>query len=187
MSRVVCIAEHTVDLDLLPKQANILDLGCRGFAFTRAMRELGHHVWPVDIDELHEDQAYYQIAITDFDGLCGIQRTNDKQATHIKKIGDAVNAYRLSTFSEKAGVQMWDLIKMDIEGSEHEVIMDLKTAPAKQLSIEFHLHTGVYDRIKMEKMEQKLAFMGYHAMSHEISSQHGAGYNYWDSLFVLGS
>ena len=187
MSKLVTIAEHTFDEWLLPKQANILDIGCRGFLFTKAMRERGHKVWPVDIDELKEGQAYYQLAISDFNGYCGVVHTKDPQATHIRKGGDAIMSYRLSTFSEKVGVPFWDLIKIDVEGAEFDIIMDMETAPAMQLSIEFHLHTGVYNDFHMKQMEQKLAFIGYHAMSHEKTSQHGAGFNYWDSLFVKGS
>lgn len=180
---ITTIHEHKVDLSLLPEKANILDIGCRGFLFTNAMRELGHHVCPVDIDELHESQAYYQMAITNYDGRCGVQHTNDPQATSVKE-GTTIPCYTLETFTGIMGID-FDLIKIDIEGSEYQVIMSLKTPPAKQLSIEFHIHTGQITERMMREMENKLKNLGYTFASHELTNQHGAGFNYWDSLFVI--
>ncbi len=177
------IFEHSVDLDLLPKQANILDLGCRGFAFTKYFRELGHKVWPVDIDILQEGQAYYHMAISNFEGRTGVLHTNDKQATRMKK-GDEVPCHTIESFSKLAEVKRWDLIKIDVEGAEYEIIMSLTKAPAKQISVEFHLHTGIYTQKQMSEMENKLMTLGYTAAQHQLTEQHGAGYNYWNSLFI---
>ena len=80
---------------------------------------------------------------------------------------------------------MWDVIKMDVEGAEYEIIMAQEKAPTKQWSIEFHLHTGIYTQKEMIEMEKKLMLLGYTAIQHELKAEHGAGYNYWDSLFVL--
>lgn len=178
------IAEHSVDLDLLPEKANVLDLGCRGFLFTNEMRWRNHLVWPVDIDELPSSKAYYQVAITDRDGRCGIERTADKQATRIK-VGDAIPCYTLHTFMGACDVKIFDLIKMDVEGSEYEIIMSQKKAPCRQWSIEFHLHTGIYTQKHMMEMEDKLRNLGYEFTQHELTERYGAGFNYWDSLFLL--
>ncbi len=177
------VAEHSVDFDLLQQGANVLDIGCRNFIFCDAMRALGHHVWPVDIDELPEGKAYYQIAITDHDGRVGILRTEDKQATRITK-GDAIPCYTLDTFSQACDVKMWDLIKMDIEGSEYEVIMSQRKAPTKQWSIEFHCHCGTTQKMMLE-MENKLRNLGYEFAQHQMTQEHGAGWNFWNSLFIL--
>lgn len=178
------IAEHSVDLDLLPEKANILDLGCRGFLFSDYFRNLGHHVFSVDIDQLNEGRAYYQCAISDHDGRVGIQRSSDPQATRIKE-GDTIPCYTLDTFTKSCGVKMWDLIKCDVEGHEYQIIMSLSKAPAKSLSIEFHLHTGIYTQNAMVLMENKLLYLGYEFALHEMTEAHGAGYNYWSSLFIL--
>jgi len=180
---ITTVAEHSVDLDILPPEAKILDLGCRGFGFTKFFRDLGHKVWPVDIDRLDEGQAYYQMAISNREGKAGILRTADKQATRITE-GDAVDCHTLATFTKLAEVKRWDLIKIDVEGSEYEIIMSLTKAPAKQLSIEFHLHTGIYTQKEMFEMENKLMTLGYTTAQHQLTEQHGAGYNYWDSLFI---
>lgn len=113
------IAEHNVDLSLLPVKANVLDIGCRNFQFTNYFREKLHRVFSIDIDHLPEDQAYYQCAISDHDGRTGILRTHDKQATRMCK-GTEIPCYTLYTFSRAVGVEFWDLIKMDVEGSEYD-------------------------------------------------------------------
>lgn len=183
------IAEHSVDLALLRPASIILDCGCRGFAFTKAMRDYGHHVWPVDMDLLNEGQAYYQAAIGAEDGTVGIDRCADPQATKMNKAGgkDLIRCYALETITTQfiGEGEVWDLIKLDIEGAEYEVIMAMERPMAKQLSIEFHLHTGIYTQVEMRQMENKLHELGYIAVNHPYTSQHGAGSNYWDSLFIL--
>lgn len=177
------VYEHSVDLSLLPEKANIIDLGCRGFQFTNYMREMGHIVAPVDIDAFH-NMTYYRIAITGNDGRVGIHYSKDPQATRIKE-GDELLSMRLDTFINSLGWEFPDLIKIDVEGSEYDIIMSLKKAPAKQLSVEFHLHTGIYKQEQMKEMEDKLKSLKYEFASHELTERHGAGYNYWDSLFIL--
>lgn len=178
------IHEHTVDVSLLPEGAKVLDIGCRNFAFTNAMRKLGHVVWPVDIDEF--EGKYHKCAIGGYDGYCGVKHTDDPQATSLIKNGDdKILCYTLETYTEIFGDGMWDLIKMDVEGSEYDIIMSLTKPPAKQISCEFHIHTGCYDIFKMNEMENKLKELGYEFVSHELSDRHCAGENYWDSLFCL--
>lgn len=176
------IAEHSVDLDLLPEKANILDLGCRGFEFTNYFKALGHVVHSVDIDDLNGH--YFQCAILDYDGRVGLHKDKDPQATRAKD-GDDVICYRLETFSKLREVPFWDLIKMDIEMAEYQVIMDMDKPLSRQLSIEFHLHYGEYGQNEMVEMEQKLESLGYKEARHKMDERHGAGKNYWDSLFIL--
>lgn len=177
------IYEHSLDLSLLPEQANILDIGCRGFLFCDYMRSLGHKVTPIDIDDFPE-RTYYRLAITGKDGRVGIHRNHDPQATRVKA-GDELLSMSLETFSNSVGIEVWHLIKLDVEGAEYEIIMGLKKAPAKQLSCEFHLHTGIYGQSEMMLMESKLKSLGYEFAQHELTERYGAGENYWDSLFIL--
>lgn len=182
------IAEHSVDLDSLPKRAKVLDLGCLGFAFTYQMIALGHSVYAVDIQKLKE-QSYHQVAITDYIGNADVYPSSDQQAARInRKQGQdsfSVRAMTLDHFSKGVGVGFWDLIKMDIEGSEKEVIFSLDRAPARQISIEFHLHTGVYEETDVQDMVNKLYSLGYDTVKHDKHKAHGCGMNYWDSLFIL--
>ena len=186
--QVTVLAEHSVCLDILPEKAFVLDLGCRGFGFTHAMRELGHHVVPIDMDKLHDGQAYYQCAVSDHDGKVAILKSPDPQATRIDPSHEGtVPCYTLQTLSGNFlnKGQIWDVIKIDIEGAEYQVIMSMDRPMARQLSVEFHLHTGIYSQIEMRQMENRLYELGYQAVKHEYTPQHGAGNNYWDSLFIL--
>ncbi len=178
---ITTVAEHKIDFDLLPEKANILDIGVRGWQFYDYMTSLGHIVCPVDIDDLKTNRSYYQCAISNYNGRAGIQYSNDPQATQIKD-GNDVTCYTLESFIELVGIK-FDMIKCDCEGSEREIIMSLDKAPAKILSIEWHLHTGIYDQNFMKLAETKLRMLGYQFLSHELTEEHGAGLNYWSSLF----
>jgi FkbM family methyltransferase len=177
------IAEHSVDLDLLPEKAKILDLGCRGFLFTDELRRLGHNVLAVDCDKF-EREDYFQIAISNKVGRVGIKRSNDPQATMIME-GSEFMCMDLKMLMLTARVEFFDLIKIDVEGAEYEIIMSLEKAPAKQISVEFHLHTGIYGENEMLLMENKLLWLGYFPVKHDKTKQHGLSYNYWDSLWIL--
>lgn len=180
------IAEHSIDESLLDYGAKILDIGCRGFGFMDYFRDkCKYHCVGVDIDNLDPgNRNFLQVAIAGKTQMVGINKTNDPQATCIIP-GNEIQAYTLVDFSELVGVPYWDIIKMDIEGAELEVIMSLTKAPAKQLSVEFHLHTGIYTKEDVDQMLYHLTLLGYDVIKHEFTSEHGAGFNYWDSLFIL--
>lgn len=185
--KIKTIREHKVAVDLLPEKALVLDLGCRGFAFTDHMRERGHTVLSVDADRLDTQKPYYQCAIWNKSGVIGLQTMADPNATHVvedQTIG-SVEAFTMLDFSKHVGVAQWDLIKMDIEGAEREVIESWSRPWAKQLSIEFHLHCPGYFEPYVDKIVDKLLSLGYVIASHEKTREHGAGLNYWSSLFVL--
>lgn len=179
------IAEHSVDTSLIPARAYILDAGCRGMIFTNEMRRRGHEVLALDCDRL-ENEVYMQLALSNKNCRVGVKHSSDPQATTICN-GDGVDCVTLAELNDMFFNKdfVFDLIKLDIEGSEYEVIMSMDRQYAKQLSIEFHLHTGVYGEREMIEMENVLFDLGYTFVKHEKSKQHGMGYNYWDSLFIL--
>lgn len=186
------VAEHLIDLELLPIKAKILDLGCVGFIFTNEMRRLGHSVYPVDIQ--HLDALYYRIAITGYNGYGYVINNVDRQAVKFAieeprnpKPGETyrVECMTLESFMSIHHVDFFDYIKCDVEGSEFAIIMSLKKAPSKQFECEFHLHTGAYNEDAVIIMVEKMKSLGYEVASHEKTSEHGCGMNYWSSLFIL--
>jgi hypothetical protein len=190
--KIEVIAEHKIDLSLLPKMANILDLGCRGFLFADELKRLGHCVTCVDCDEsiMNGKHWYYNLAITDFNGWVRVIKSNDPQATKVSNRNDGslkemVPSMTLEAFSKMVHVPQWDYIKTDIEGSELEVIRSLHEAPSTQFEVEFHRHTGAYGDGQIEEMVNKLVSLGYAIASHDKTSQHGLAPNYWSSLFIL--
>jgi hypothetical protein len=176
------IHEHSVDMSLLPAKAVILDLGARGFQFTNHFRELGHTVHAIDIDDLQHGD-YDQCAITNYTGMCGITHTDDPQGTKIGP-GDSIRCYTLEDYMKLKEVEFYDLIKMDVEMSELDIIKSLHNPPAKQISIEFHLHCG-QTKEEVNYIVGLLEFMYYEVFEHKLSEAHGAGYNFWSSLFIL--
>lgn len=197
------ITEHSVAMNLLPEKAKILDVGCRGFQFAKELARLGHQVYTIDPDPsvlgehivaytiypemLHR---HWRVAIAAENGLCGLKYSSDPQATTISRAyvplaGFDIPTYTLSRFSEEVKIPFWDLIKMDIEGTEYEVIMSMDKPYCKQLSWEAHLHTGVYNEDKVIEMEEKLHSLGYVPAVHSKTKAHGMGFNFWDSLWVL--
>lgn len=180
--KIETVHEHSYCPELLPANAIIADIGCRNFLWANHFRELGHTVHAVDIDDL-EGGDYDQCAITNYTGFCGMVTNNDPQATKIGP-GDLIPCYTLVDFMKMKEVKIYDLLKSDIEGSEYDMVMGLKKAPAKQISMEMHIHCG-------QTIEQtadiylKLISLGYKTIKHSMTSEHGAGLNYWDSLFIL--
>lgn len=176
------IHEHSVDLELLPQKATILDLGCRGMEFTNHFLRLGHKVFPLDIDDF-QPKDYEQCAITNYTGYCGITHTNDPQGTKMGP-GDSIPCYTMEDFMKHRGIKFFDLVKMDVEGAEVEIIASLIEPPSKQLSIEWHRHCGQSLKEIADSL-YKLNELGYEIIQHEFTEAHGAGLNAWDSLFIL--
>lgn len=179
---MITIAEHTIELSLIPEQAKVMDAGCRGFLFTDEIRRLGHEVYAIDIESLWPRQ-HFLCAIAGYTGKCSVKKDNDPQATRMMA-GFDIPCYTIPDFSRMVKVDYWDLIKIDIEGAEYDVIMSLSEPPATQLSIEFHLHTGIYNDRQVKEMEDKLLSLGYHPLKHDKYPAHGLPPNYWDSLWV---
>lgn len=193
---IITVAEHSFDLDLINESTNseglrprIIDIGCRGLLLLKWFIDNYKFCYfvAVDADKIDgEEYLYKQCAVSNYTGKCSLVKSRDLQATKIKG-GDEIDCYTLEDLMKFYNVPFFDLIKIDIEGSEYEVIMSLTKAPATQLSIEFHLHTGVYGMDAVQEMVDKLEDLGYEIAKHELTEAHGCGYNYWDSLFILKS
>lgn len=197
---ITTIAEHSVDLDLLPPVANILDAGCRGFEFTKCFRERGHNVLAIDIDgfDMQEmkGEEYDRVGISTVAGIATIDVNVDRQALCIKdKIAHAdaktfcllregeVQIVTLEDLQKRAGVDKFDLIKLDIEGEEFEILSRSQHPLAKQISVEFHAHTGKQSKGALDALLTHLSvFYTIHGAVWE--SRHGAGYNYWSVLLI---
>lgn len=184
----ILISEHYVRLDLLSGiKASVLDIGCRGFDFANFFIQRGNNVVCVDCDELETDQDYHRLAISDYNGFTEIIHSDDPQATRLGEKSDdfrnSVECMTIESFSRKQGVYYWDLVKIDVEGSEIEIINSLTKPISKQLSIEFHMHLGQSEQ-DVYWMVDLLKSLGYRIETHEKTNQHGAGMNYWSSLFI---
>jgi len=188
---ITVIAEHSVNLELLPIHSNVLDLGCRGFEFTDQLRALGHSVYPVDIDTLETRKNYHRIAISHRNGFAKVQIfPNDPQSTRIlpdtnqDAKGDLIEMMTIAEFSKRNGVEKWDLIKIDIEGEEYKILESAQHPMATQVSVEFHEHTD--RKIGKERLDDLLLRLSkfYVIYNQNWEARHGAGFNYWDILLI---
>lgn len=181
------VAEHSFCPELLKPNANVLDLGCLGFLFANEMTRLGYNVHCVDIQEL--DGLYDRGAITDYDGIGYVVPSSDKQAFCFSRTRTPdsieIECLTLVSYMRSKSVKLYDLIKMDVESSEREIILSLVDPPARQISCEFHCHTGAYSVSYVDILVSKLESIGYTVLQHKLERRYGCSENYWDSLFYL--
>lgn len=178
------IGDHSVNLSLLPPNANVLDLGCRYFTFANPLRELEHVVYTLDIgapDTPGLDGTYIRIAITDKSGRCSASAERDPDATHVID-GEEIQMMTLEQFTRTMNVRHWDLIKMDIEGSEFGILKTAKHPIAKQVTVEFHAHCGQ----RKEDIDGLLDELSEYYFIHNRvwEEAQGSGFNYWDILLI---
>lgn len=176
------VAEHTYDETLLPeREAMILDAGCGDFEFMEHFVKQGHNVLAVDIRDF--GKYAWRLAITGKNGRVGIKHDSDGQATKVVD-GDEIRSYTIQEFARINDIEMFDLIKLDIEGSEIDAILAMTRPMGRQITVEFHMHCG-QKREDVDKAVDYLHSLGYITVQHELTDQHCAGFNYWNSLFKL--
>lgn len=184
---IQCIAEHSIDIDLL-SGGICIDAGCRGFQFSEAMRHLGEKVVAFDIENLTPPPGiwFYNNALWPEDGVqLNYKDTKDQQAKHIADVGIPVTSRSLGwVYNAFRGIDV-DILKLDVESSEYFILSDpdFQSIP-HQISVEFHLHChrALHEQYYDKCMENLLKH--YEPVKHELTQAHGAGFNYWDSLFL---
>src|SRR5262245_1206377 len=93
------ITEHSVDLDLL-SGGICIDVGCRGFQFSVAMRDEGCEVWAFDIEDMHApDQINFVkgAMLTEYKTVRYVD-TKDLQAKFISTVGIEVQGHDIKTW-----------------------------------------------------------------------------------------
>lgn len=187
-----CIAEHTVDLSLLRPGALILDLGSREGNWSKAMQQYSfYNIKRVDADPSTDA---YHYAVSSQDGLLiDFITYGNGTGNYIddgRKLPENHSRHKVETrridtlVRELFDKERIDLIKIDIEGEEVPALLALTEAPAEQLSIEFHLHTGT-PHWQVLAVIAHLRELGYEYVHSDYSDKHGSGLNYWNELFVL--
>jgi len=201
--RTRLISEHTIAC--LPKSSGmILDVGCRSFDFSRIMLKEGYKVVSIEADDRvivieHENLRFGNYALVPESKNGSIQtlvKFGNGSANHLLGIaGEIPENKRLSqvlglSITETGRlfeVPFWDIVKLDCEGAEYDVLMEWPGPIARQITVEFHEHTGanvrgkyIYNDILSHLSEW------YRVIQHELSVMHNCSVpNYWDSLFVL--
>lgn len=185
MANIKQIAEHSVDISLLTGN-ECIDVGCRGFEFSRAMREeYGLKVWAFDIEAMVPPEGvWFRVAaVLNKAGTVRYVDTKDQQAKFIAAEGKTVACMDINDIMRECNTV--DVLKLDCEGSEYIILSDPNFQPIpRQISVEFHehAHKHLHDQYFQACMDNLLKH--YVAVKHDRYAAHGAGENFWDSLFL---
>jgi len=183
------IDNHSVAVDLL-KGGPVLDAGARGFRFARWFAERGHRVVALDpapdmsdpkIDRVH----FYNVGLVateERDGTWYHVECDDKEASYITRARTNCLAGVVDIRSFQLG--QWDLVKLNIEGSEYDILDNWPGPIANQIVFSFHEHTDrkrgreECDRI-IDKLRQ------WYDIHNQVWEPRYCTYaNYWDVLAI---
>lgn len=195
---LVTIAEHTVDVDRLTPGGWVLDAGCRNFGFSRGLVERGCRVLTLDPDPTVEDPkergiTHLPFALGAVGGKRDLIMSADPQARYLAPAGAhvqaeqvQVDAFTIAEFMGMFEIGRFDVIKLDVEGSEYDILRAFPGPVATQISIEFHEHVlGRQNDSVYSAIFDRLAGFGYEIARHERDARYCAGENFWDTLVVL--
>lgn len=195
--------DHTLDVDLLPEKPIVLDVGARGFGFTRdvlALRPKGL-VIAMEPDPAVKDPDivgcdFVQKALVADDvtlrkyaafstGEANFLSDSDVSYASMKH----VRCITLKALMIDLGIEHFDAIKLDCEGREFEILEHWPAPIATQISVEFHDFT---DRRRWDDAYFDQLFAGplaaYEVIQHALSGVGpGNAMGHWDSLLVLMS
>jgi len=195
--------EHTI-YKIPPVGGKVLDVGCRTYGFANYMVKQGCEVWAIEPDILVKESENKNIHLI---RTALVSSANAHKVVNLVKWSYGEGNYLEKPYRHKpkshtlqktgcssilqinamTGVEIWDIVKMDCEGSEYEILLDWPGPIAKQITVEFHDFNGsnpggqkTYDKM-FKHLKQ-----WYEIIQHEWFARQGQKtQNYWDSLFVL--
>lgn len=182
------IAEHTIDTSYLTGGI-VIDAGCRGFEFSKEMKRLGEKVMAYDLEDftdVPEGIEYTKAAILSRNESVKVVKMADKNATHISRVmqGEKVDGLSLQLIFDLLGDNV-DVCKLDVEGSEYEILADPKLKPVpKMWTIEFHEHCQPMLQNQFFDQCVENLLKNYEAIKLIRYPAHGLGMNYWDTLWI---
>jgi len=150
------------DLDLIKA------FGCRIFAFDPTPRSIKL----LKTQHLPKEFQFFPWGLGAIDGLASFAAPADLR--HVSYSSAAIKGhvvqckvYRLSTLMRKLGHDRIDLLKMDIEGSEYDVITDILNHNPRPRQLLTEFHHGMYGitRDKTAIALKRLNTMGYRIVS----------------------
>ena len=176
-----------------------IDAGCRGFDFTRFCLNRGP-VYSLDIEkfevppmvgQMSHKVIFKQAALTYYSGHVDAYFFGNGTGNFIRPVNEApgntedrpcemrtVPAITLDDIYKEIGTDI-DLLKLDIEGSEYEVMMKMEPIP-KQVSVETHEHC--HPHLHNEYWPKILERMCKHYYLHLFNVE--PRYHFMDCLFI---
>jgi len=203
---MITLHEHTIEESIIDKKGWVLDLGCINFGFSLAMKEYCDNIICIDPNPtivniplgIHYEKA--AIVIDDksevdyfiYSDIQSYSLLNPKQDWCSLERVEKIKCLNFKSIMNKYGIEKFELIKFDIEGSEYEILSQMDWSITKQVSVEFHdfrfmnphyPHNELYYESLLEKLNGKFKVMQHKKTDHP-GFPLGYGSNYWDSLFV---
>ncbi len=212
---MITVSEHSIEENLLTPGCWVLDLGSStDFVFAKEMLNRGMKVISVDCNPKIESSIlpdhinfhFERKAIipeNDFSEFKTMKVFNDTDAATTSESTNLrpysvlietinVETIKISEIMSKYNITEFEVIKIDIEGSEYDLLLQMNHPLSKQLSVEFHdfrdlnptfPNNEIYYEQLMDKILPHYSIVK-HEKTHHPGFAHGHGYNFWDSLFV---
>ena len=185
------VAGRTIDVDLLTG-GWVLDGGCRDWLFADAMLQLGEHVVGVDPAQDirgHRGAKFHRAALMPYCGLAELPHDDDPQTARAESWtgGLRVPAVTVDSLRGRYAVEVWDVVKLNIEGGEYAILQAWPGPIARQISVAFHDFLGRNPCPDPESYYgPMLEHLGqwYRVAQHEKTHKDDE-LDYWDSLFIL--
>ena len=187
------IDNHSVRIDLLQK-GPVLDAGCRSFRFAQWFYARGHQVVAldpspeilemasIDGDSKNSFQFFRRGLVANEQSTYRLVMTDDPEARYLSHDkGESVKTAEVDAL----GFDHWDVVKLNIEGSEYEILANWLGPIANQLVVSFHEHTPQgQGEAKIAEIIKHLS-QWYEVFNHKKEKRYGCSENYWDSQFIL--
>lgn len=176
----------------------VLDVGARGFIYSRHFAGKGHRVIALDPSPDVEDPKepnleYMRLALVGVEGKRELVMHENHDGRFIKSPGEAseltkypvveVEGVNISTLSTRCNVPQWDLVKINCEGEEYEILPRWPGPIARQMVVSFHEHWRPAGNAKISAIVEYLK-QWYTPVKHLVEFKH-YGHNFWDSVFAL--
>jgi len=186
---LITICGHTFEEARLPEEPVILDAGSSGFGFTNEMFRLRPAARVIALDPIAERRKEKPGEQFHFMQRALVGHSNPQvpfveggTGSHVAEKGKLVTAcISIQALMRWFEVHHWDLVKLDVEGSEFPILENWPGPIASQISVEFHdyLDPAKWGPDYFSDLWKKLPC--YRAIQHEATSQR-PGVGHWDTL-----
>lgn len=197
--QIEIIDNHSVAVDLL-KGGWVLDAGARGHIFTRNLAKRGCKVLALDpgwdvppIDEQNIKTArlalvgigqpsYWKLGLIEDQNAMRLETPMDSVPEHNPR--HACVADNITNFMNQLNITCWDVVKLNIEGSEYEVLETWPGPIADQIVFSFHEHTDrKRGKEECDRIINKLR-QWYDIYNQVWEPRYCTYANYWDVLAI---
>ena len=183
---------HSVAVNLLTK-GPVLDAGARGFAFSKRMAELGCETFACDpspdIEQkpacvIHWDNR--ALVSKKCPPMMSLEMGPDPNGWYVcwdGTLNGSFPVYTMTLDSYKLPVP-WDVIKLNIEGSEYDILDEIEGPIARQIVFGMHEHTqAARGRQECDRIIDKLR--QWYVIHNQVwEKRYGCIESYWAILAI---